>query len=47
MTRVSAIIPTANRPKLLRRALDSAFAQTLTDIEVIVVVDGPNPERED
>lgn len=44
MTKVSVIIPTAKRPKLLRRALDSAFAQTMHDIEVIVVVDGPNEE---
>lgn len=44
MTKVSAIIPTSMRPKLLRRALDSAFAQTHADIEVIVVVDGPNEE---
>ena len=41
---VSVIIPTRNRPQLLiERALRSALAQTLQDIEVIVVVDGPDP----
>ena len=37
---VSVIIPTFNRPHLLRRALESCFAQTLTNIELIVVNDG-------
>jgi glycosyltransferase involved in cell wall biosynthesis len=38
---VSVIIPTHRRPQLVPRAVSSALAQTLEDIEVIVVVDGP------
>ena len=41
---VSVIIPTLRRPALLRRALDSVFAQTHAPREVIVVVDGPDPD---
>lgn len=37
---VSVIIPTYNRKNLLQRAVDSALAQTLTDIEIIIVDDG-------
>lgn len=41
---VSVVIPTRNRPHLLLdRALRSALTQTLSNIEVIVVVDGPDP----
>lgn len=40
---VSVVIPTRNRPSLVMRAITSALAQTLHDIEVIVVVDGPDP----
>jgi glycosyltransferase involved in cell wall biosynthesis len=36
----SVVIPTYNRAELLRIALDSVFAQTFTDYEVIVVDDG-------
>lgn len=44
---VSVVIPTHARPDLLiRRALPSALAQTLPDYEVIVVVDGPDPQTE-
>ncbi len=35
--RVSAIIVSYNRPQLLRRAIDSALAQTVADKEVIIV----------
>jgi glycosyltransferase involved in cell wall biosynthesis len=42
--RVSVIIPTLRRPALLLRALDSVFAQSFADFEVIVVVDGPDAE---
>jgi glycosyltransferase involved in cell wall biosynthesis len=39
---VSVVIPTRNRPQLVPRAVRSALDQTLRDIEVIVVVDGPD-----
>jgi glycosyltransferase involved in cell wall biosynthesis len=41
---VSVVIPTINRPKLLLRAIDSVLRQTHQEIEVIVVVDGPDPD---
>lgn len=41
---VSAVIPTHRRPELLLRAVRSALGQTYTNLEVIVVVDGPEPE---
>ena len=37
---VTVIIPTYNRAGLLRQCLDSVFAQTFTDYEVIVADDG-------
>ena len=40
---VSAVIPTRNRPDLVCRAVRSALAQTYPNIEVIVVIDGPDP----
>ena len=43
---VSAVIPTRSRPHLLRRALASVAAQTYADLEIVVVVDGPDPETE-
>ncbi|WP_309572775.1 glycosyltransferase family 2 protein, partial [Deinococcus sp.] len=46
--RVSVVIPTRGRPDLLlSRALSTALAQTLREIEVIVVVDGPDPQTLD
>jgi glycosyltransferase involved in cell wall biosynthesis len=39
---VSVVIPTRSRPHLVPRAVRSALAQTVTDIEVIVVIDGPD-----
>ena len=42
MPLVTVIIPTINRPQLVERAVRSALDQTLTDIEVMVVVDGPD-----
>ena len=44
---VSVVIPTYKRPHLVTRAIKSALAQTLHTIEVIVVVDGPDPEVEE
>ena len=41
---VSVIIPTLHRPTLLMRALASVFCQTWRELEVIVVVDGPDLE---
>ncbi|WP_430435148.1 glycosyltransferase family 2 protein [Methyloversatilis sp.] len=41
--RVSVVIPTYNRPALLREALASIAAQTCTDWEVVVVNDGSTP----
>ncbi len=36
------VIPTINRPQLVTVAVDSALRQSLREIEVIVVVDGPD-----
>jgi hypothetical protein len=41
MPLVTVIIPTINRPHLVERAVRSALDQTLTDIEVMVVVERP------
>ncbi|MEV7228197.1 glycosyltransferase family 2 protein [Polymorphospora sp. NPDC051019] len=41
---VSVVIPTRGRPALVTRAVHSVLAQTLGNIEVIVVVDGPDGE---
>lgn len=40
---VSVVIPTRNRPHLVRRAVTGALAQTHARLEVIVVIDGPDP----
>ena len=40
---VSVVIPTRDRPELVVRAVRSALAQTVANIEVIVVLDGPDP----
>lgn len=37
---VSILLPTYNREMLLREALPSALSQSLSDVEIIVVVDG-------
>ena len=39
---ISVVIPTRNRPLLVGRAVQSALTQTFKDIEVIVVIDGPD-----
>jgi glycosyltransferase involved in cell wall biosynthesis len=45
-SKVSAVIPTRHRPGLLVRAVRSVLAQTYTDLEVIVVVDGADSATE-
>lgn len=39
---VSVIIPTRNRPQLVRQAVQSVLAQSFQALEVIVVIDGPD-----
>jgi glycosyltransferase involved in cell wall biosynthesis len=41
---VSVVLPTYNRPQYLRAAIDSVFAQTFTDWELIVADDGSEGE---
>ena len=41
---VSVVIPTRNRTRLLRRAVDSVLSQVFGDFEIVVVVDGPDEE---
>jgi glycosyltransferase involved in cell wall biosynthesis len=44
---VSVIIPTFNRPQLLiERALSSALGQNYPNLEVLVVMDGPDPKTQ-
>jgi glycosyltransferase involved in cell wall biosynthesis len=40
---VTAVIPTRNRPDMLLRAVRSALNQDYRHLEVVVVVDGPDP----
>ncbi len=42
---VTAVIPTRNRPALLRQAIESVLAQEHVDVSVLVVIDGP-PDAE-
>lgn len=44
--RVSVIVPTVDRPHLVGTAVRSVLAQTLRDLEVIVVLDGPDVATE-
>lgn len=41
---VSIIVPVYNDAELLPRALDSAVAQTLENLEIVVVDDGSSDE---
>jgi glycosyltransferase involved in cell wall biosynthesis len=43
---VTAVIPTRNRPELLKRAISSVLAQTCGQIEIVVVIDGPDAATE-
>jgi glycosyltransferase involved in cell wall biosynthesis len=40
---ISVVIPSLNRPQLVSEAVKSALAQTMESIEVIVIIDGPDP----
>jgi glycosyltransferase involved in cell wall biosynthesis len=42
MPRVSVVIPTRNRPEMLAAAIDSVLAQTFTDYEIVVIINGPD-----
>lgn len=44
MPAVSVIVPTFNRTEFLRRAIDSVFAQTWTDWELVIADDGSDEE---
>ena len=41
---VSVVVPTFNRLRFLQAAIESAFAQTFTDWELIIADDGSDPE---
>jgi glycosyltransferase involved in cell wall biosynthesis len=43
MALVSVVIPTRNRPDLVCRAVHSALSQSYANLEVVVVIDGPDP----
>ena len=40
---VSVVIPTFERPALVLQAVKSVLAQTLSDLEIVVVIDGGDP----
>ena len=42
---ISVIIPTLHRPLLVMRAVNSVLTQSMTDLEVVVVIDGPSVGR--
>lgn len=44
---LSIIIPTHNRPRILMQTLDCIADQTINDLEVIVVSDGPDDKTAD
>lgn len=47
MPKVSVIIPTIRRPLIVQTAIAGVLRQTFTDLEVVVVIDGPDPETAD
>jgi len=44
--KVSVIIPTYNRPQLIKRAIKSVLNQTYQNFEIIIIDDSPNNETE-
>ncbi|HBT80829.1 MAG TPA: hypothetical protein DEB13_02735 [Candidatus Yanofskybacteria bacterium] len=47
MPKVSVIIPTHNRPAMLKRAVNSVLVQTYQDFEIIIVDDGVHERARD
>lgn len=47
MPKVSVLIPTHNRARLLRQAIDSVLAQSFQDFEIIVIDDASNDDTRD
>jgi glycosyltransferase involved in cell wall biosynthesis len=47
MPEVSVIVPTRNRAEIVKIAIASVLAQTFSNLELIVVVDGPDPATEE
>jgi hypothetical protein len=43
ITLATVLVPTHNHGRLLQVAVDSALSQTVADIEVFIVLDGPTP----
>lgn len=43
MPQVSVVVPTFGRPELVTRAVGGVLAQTMGDLELIVVIDGDDP----
>lgn len=44
MPLVSIIVPTHDRPQMLKEAVDSALAQTFQDFEIVIVLNGASAE---
>jgi glycosyltransferase involved in cell wall biosynthesis len=43
-SRISVVIPTIRRPQIVCQAIQSVLAQTYSDFEIIVVIDGPDAD---